>query len=40
MGGMGGNIGYIDGSVSWKPMSKMKLFYWTYPAEIGHRGAW
>jgi len=40
MGGIGGNIGYLDGSVAWKPMSKMKLIYWTYSLDAGHRGAW
>ncbi len=40
VGGKGGNICYLDGSVSWKPMSKMRLIYWTYPADIAHRGAW
>ena len=39
-GGRGGNICYLDGSVTWKPMSKMKLIYWTYPVDIAHRGAW
>jgi prepilin-type N-terminal cleavage/methylation domain-containing protein len=40
MGAVGGNIGYIDGSVSWKPMAKMLQIFWTYSGDAGHRGAW
>jgi prepilin-type N-terminal cleavage/methylation domain-containing protein len=40
MGATGGNIGYIDGSVSWKPMAKMSQIFWTYSNDAGHRGAW
>jgi hypothetical protein len=40
MGATGGNVGLLDGSVSWRPMSMMKQIYWTYTADAGHRGAW
>ncbi len=40
MGAVGGNIGYLDGSVSWKPMAQMQQIYWTYSNDAGHRGAW
>jgi prepilin-type N-terminal cleavage/methylation domain-containing protein len=40
MGATGGNIGYIDGSVAWKPMAQMRQIYWTYSADAGHRAAW
>jgi prepilin-type N-terminal cleavage/methylation domain-containing protein len=40
MGATGGNICYIDGSVSWKAMAKMGQIFWTYSGDAGHRGAW
>ncbi len=40
MGATGGNVGYVDGSVIWKPMAKMRQYYWTYTGDAGHRGAW
>jgi prepilin-type N-terminal cleavage/methylation domain-containing protein/prepilin-type processing-associated H-X9-DG protein len=40
MGASGGNIGYLDGSVSWKQMAKMRQIFWTYTYDSGHRGAW
>ena len=39
MGATGGNICYIDGSVSWKRMADMQT-YWTYPAAANHFGRW
>jgi prepilin-type N-terminal cleavage/methylation domain-containing protein len=40
MGAAGGNVGLIDGSVSWKKMSQMKQIYWTAAESDLHRGAW
>ncbi len=40
MGAVGGNICYLDGSVSWKRMAQMREIYWTYNEDFGHRGAW
>jgi prepilin-type N-terminal cleavage/methylation domain-containing protein len=40
MGAVGGNIGLLDGSVSWKKIEAMKQTYWTYTGNAGHRGAW
>jgi prepilin-type N-terminal cleavage/methylation domain-containing protein len=40
MGAEGGNVGVLDGSVSWRNMNSMKLIYWTYSGDAGHRGAW
>ena len=39
-GSVGGNVGYIDGSVLWKPIARMYEKYWTYTGDAGHRGAW
>ncbi len=39
-GAVGGNVGYIDGSVSWKRIERMYEKYWTYTGDGGHRGAW
>lgn len=39
MGAAGGNVAYMDGSVSWKPVSKM-ITNWTYSLDDGHRGIW
>jgi prepilin-type N-terminal cleavage/methylation domain-containing protein len=39
MGGQGGNVGYIDGSVIWKPISQMQT-YWTFSLDDQHRGLW
>ncbi len=40
MGGTGGNIGALDGSVNWKKIELMYEKYWTYTGDGGHRGAW
>ena len=40
MGAMGGNSCYLDGSVAWRPVAKMRQIYWTYSNDAGHRGAW
>jgi prepilin-type N-terminal cleavage/methylation domain-containing protein/prepilin-type processing-associated H-X9-DG protein len=40
MGSAGGNVGYVDGSVTWKPMNRMRQIYWTFSGDAGHRGAW
>jgi prepilin-type N-terminal cleavage/methylation domain-containing protein/prepilin-type processing-associated H-X9-DG protein len=40
MGSVGGNVAYVDGSVTWKPMNTMRQIYWTYSGDAGHRGAW
>lgn len=40
LGAVGGNVGYIDGSVSWKKMANMYKNFWTYTGDGGHRGAW
>lgn len=40
LGGTGGNVCYIDGSVNWKPMPAMYKNFWTYSGDGGHRGAW
>ena len=39
-GAVGGNVGYIDGSVTWKRIERMYEKYWTYTSDAGHRGAW
>lgn len=39
MGIEGGNVAYMDGSVAWKPVSKM-ITNWTYSLDGGHRGVW
>jgi prepilin-type N-terminal cleavage/methylation domain-containing protein len=39
-GAVGGNIGYVDGSVNWKRIERMYENYWTYTGDAGHRGAW
>lgn len=38
-GATGGNVGLIDGSVSWKKIEQMKI-YWIYSGDIGSRGYW
>lgn len=40
MGAQGGNVGLIDGSVSWKKMALMYQNYWSYSGYGGHKGAW
>jgi len=40
LGAVGGHVGLIDGSVSWKNMAKMYKNFWTYTGDGGHRGAW
>jgi hypothetical protein len=39
MGGVGGNVAYIDGSISWKHISQMQT-YWTFSLDDQHRGLW
>ncbi len=39
-GAVGGNVGYVDGSVNWKRIGRMYENYWTYTGDAGHRGAW
>ena len=39
-GAVGGNVGLLDGSVTWKRIEKMYEKYWTYTLDGGHRGAW
>lgn len=39
-GSVGGNVGYVDGSVNWKRIERMYEKYWTYTGDGGHRGAW
>lgn len=39
-GALGGNIGYIVGSVSWKRIDNMKPIFWTFSLDGLHRGAW
>jgi prepilin-type N-terminal cleavage/methylation domain-containing protein len=39
-GALGGNVGYLDGSVTWKRIEQMYERYWTYTLDGGHRGAW
>ena len=39
-GAVGGNVGYVDGSVIWKRIERMSEKYWTYTGDAGHRGAW
>ena len=39
-GAVGGNVAYLDGSVTWKNISLMYEKYWTYTLDGGHRGAW
>jgi len=38
LGAQGGNVGYLDGSVEWKPVDKLNI-YTIYPSE-GYLGAW
>ncbi len=40
MGAVGGNVGLIDGSVSWKRIEAMYPNFWTYSLDALHRGAW
>ncbi len=39
-GAAGGNVSYLDGSVTWKRINRMYEKYWTYTGDGGHRGAW
>ena len=39
-GAVGGNVGALDGSVTWKRILQMYEKYWTYTGDGGHRGAW
>jgi prepilin-type N-terminal cleavage/methylation domain-containing protein len=38
-GATGGNVCLIDGSVNWKKINEMKI-YWIYSGDIGSRGYW
>jgi prepilin-type N-terminal cleavage/methylation domain-containing protein len=40
MGAIGGNVGFIDGSVLWKKIKTMYQNFWTYSGDGAHRGAW
>jgi prepilin-type N-terminal cleavage/methylation domain-containing protein len=40
VGGVGGNVSYIDGSVNWKRMADMYKNFWTYSGDGAHRAAW
>jgi prepilin-type N-terminal cleavage/methylation domain-containing protein len=40
LGAVGGNVAYIDGSVTWRRMAVMYKNFWTYSGDGGHRGAW
>ncbi len=40
LGAVGGNICYLDGSVSWKRMAQMREIYWTWSEGPGYFGAW
>ncbi|MCL5098551.1 MAG: type II secretion system GspH family protein [Candidatus Omnitrophica bacterium] len=40
MGAEGGNVGLLDGSVSWKKIDSMKQIYWTWSVDGRYRGAW
>ncbi len=40
LGSVGGNVAYLDGSVSWKKIQAMYQNYWTYSEDGSHRGAW
>jgi hypothetical protein len=40
VGAIGGNVAYIDGSVTWKKIQNMHTNFWTYSPDGGHRGAW
>ncbi|MCL5098081.1 MAG: type II secretion system GspH family protein [Candidatus Omnitrophica bacterium] len=40
LGAEGGNVGYLDGSVSWKKMQNMYQNFMTFSGGGDHRGAW
>ena len=40
VGAVGGNVGLLDGSVTWKKIQQMYQNYWTWSGDGGHRGAW
>ena len=40
MGATGGNVAYVDGSVTWKKIRAMYQNFWTYSGDGAHRGAW
>jgi len=40
IGATGGNVGLLDGSVTWKKIQQMYQNYWTWSEDGGHRGAW
>jgi prepilin-type processing-associated H-X9-DG protein len=40
LGTVGGNVAYLDGSVSWKNIGQMYTDFWTFSTDIAHRGAW
>ena len=40
LGGDGGNVAYLDGSVTWKPLKMMSSNNWTFLFDSLHRGFW
>lgn len=40
VGGVGGHVAPLDGSVQWKSIKQMRDIYWTYTGDGGHRGSW
>jgi prepilin-type N-terminal cleavage/methylation domain-containing protein/prepilin-type processing-associated H-X9-DG protein len=40
MGAVGGNVCFLDGSVTWKPIAQMLPIYWTFSEGSGEFGAW
>lgn len=40
LGGAGGNVALLDGSVNWKPLSLMTNNHWIYEFDSEHRGFW
>jgi type II secretory pathway pseudopilin PulG len=40
LGGQGGNIAQLDGSVVWKSMRELDDKHWTYQYDVLHRGLW
>jgi len=40
VGAAGGNVGYLDGSVSWVPVSKMRVYRGSRRPDYGDSGCW
>jgi prepilin-type N-terminal cleavage/methylation domain-containing protein/prepilin-type processing-associated H-X9-DG protein len=40
LGADGGNVGYLDGSVRWRPIKQMDGSHWTFLYDSLHRGWW